>query len=74
MNLKNVVRELGTILRELAVSSDTSDYGLCPANGGNGAGTPWTESDFDDDWFEHLHAPARRAVAVRGGGAGLMAC
>ena len=56
MNLKNVVRELGTTLRELPAHPIRVTRAL-PGEWRQRLGkASWTESDFDDDWYEHLHA------------------
>jgi hypothetical protein len=56
MKPKNVARELGTILREFPAHPVRVTRAL-PGEWRQRRGkAPWKESDFDDDWFEHLHA------------------
>ena len=55
MNPKTVVRELGTVLREFPTHPVQVARAL-PGEWRQRRGkTPWTESDFDDNWYEHLH-------------------
>jgi hypothetical protein len=55
MKPKNVARELWTILREFPAHPVRVAKAL-PGEWRQRRGkTPWTESDFDDDWYEHLH-------------------
>jgi len=56
MNLKGVVRELGPIAREFP-SHPVRVAKALPGEWRQRRGRPpWTESDFDDDWYEHLHS------------------
>jgi len=55
MNPKNLVHELGLILREFQAHPVRVAKAL-PGEWGQRRGKkPWMESDFDDDWYEHLH-------------------
>jgi hypothetical protein len=55
MNLKGLARELGPIAREFA-SHPVRVAKALPGEWRQRRGTEaFTESDFDDDWFEHLH-------------------
>ena len=55
MNPKTVVREIMPILGEFAAHPVRVAKAL-PGEWGQRRGkTPWTEKDFDDDWFKHLH-------------------
>ena len=55
MNPKTVVRELGIVLREFPTHPVQVARAL-PGEWRQRRGkTPWTESDFDDNWYEHLH-------------------
>jgi hypothetical protein len=56
MKPKNVARELATILREFPTHPVRVIRAL-PGEWRQRRGkNPWVESDFDDDWFERLHA------------------
>lgn len=56
MNLKSLARQLGPVVREFPTHPVTVTRAL-PGEWRQRRGrTPWTESDFDDDWYEHLHA------------------
>jgi hypothetical protein len=55
MKPKNVARELGTILREFTAHQVRVTRAL-PGEWRQRRGkAPWKESDFDDDWYEHMH-------------------
>jgi len=55
MNPKTVARELGAVLREFPTHPVQVAKAL-PGEWRQRRGkTPWTESDFDDHWYEHLH-------------------
>jgi Methyltransferase domain len=55
MKPKNVARELGTILREFPAHPVRVAKALPDEWKQRFGKTPWAESDFDDDWYEHLH-------------------
>jgi len=56
MNPRNVARELWPILREFPFHPVRVAKAL-PGEWRQRRGTtPWTEADFDDDWYRHLHA------------------
>jgi Methyltransferase domain len=55
MNPKSLARELGVVLREFPAHPLRVTRAL-PGEWRQRRGrTPWSESDFDDDWYEHLH-------------------
>ena len=55
MNLKGLARELGPIVREFS-SHPVRVAKALPGEWRQRRGTEaFTESDFDDDWYEHLH-------------------
>ena len=55
MNTKTLVREILPILGEFATRPVQVARAL-PGEWRQRRGkTPWKESDFDDDWYEHLH-------------------
>ena len=55
MNPKTWPRELGLVLREFPTHPVQVAKAL-PGEWRQRFGkTPWTESDFDEDWYEHLH-------------------
>lgn len=55
MNPKTLARELGAVLREFPAHPIRVARAL-PGEWRQRRGKfPWTESDFDDDWYEHLH-------------------
>lgn len=55
MNPKEVARGLGTILRELPAHPMSVARALPNEWRQHHQKKPWRESDFDDDWYEHLH-------------------
>jgi Methyltransferase domain len=56
MNLKSRARELGSVLREFPAHPVRVARAL-PGEWSQRRGSdPYAESDFDDDWYEHLHA------------------
>jgi len=72
MKPKNVARELWTIVREFPAHPVRVTRAL-PGEWRQRRGkNPWAESDFDDDWFERLHAllgapwPCPEAAQVHG--------
>jgi hypothetical protein len=72
MDSKTLAREGLPILRELATHPVRVVRAL-PSEWRQRRGkTPWTETDFDDHWFEHLHAllgapwPCREAPRLHG--------
>lgn len=55
MNPKALAREAMPILREFAIHPLRVARALPDEWRQRHGQTPWTEPDFDDDWFEHLH-------------------
>lgn len=55
MNTKTLVREILPILGEFAIRPMQVARALPDEWRQRRGKTPWTESDFDDDWYEHLH-------------------
>jgi hypothetical protein len=55
MKPKEVARGLGSILRELPAHPVSVARALPGELRQQQQKSPWTEADFDDDWYEHLH-------------------
>jgi len=55
VNTKTLVREILPILGEFAVRPVQVARALPDEWRQRRGKTPWKESDFDDDWYEHLH-------------------
>jgi hypothetical protein len=55
MNLETLTRELPALLREFAVHPVRAARALPNDWKQRRGNSPWKESDFDDDWFAHLH-------------------
>ena len=53
--MSDLTRQLGLILREFPVHPVRVARALPGEWRQRRGATPWTESDFDDDWYEHLH-------------------
>ncbi len=72
MNPRTLAREAAPILREFAASPVRVVRALPDEWRQRRGKSPWTESDFSDDWYEHLHRlvgapwPCPDAEQVRG--------
>jgi len=72
LTLKDTARGLGTVVREFSTHPVSVARALPGELRQQRRNSPWTESDFDDDWYEHLHQligapwPCPEAEQVKG--------